>query len=66
MSKDSSVKYYQDNKATLQKNSHEKFQSLFEEEKEKVTIWTLSLKLKNKGLLNIEKGTAKCRKVITH
>ena len=41
MSKDSSVKYYQNNKERLQKKFREKYQSLFEQEKEKKrTIWT--------------------------
>ena len=35
MSKDSSAKYYQNNKESLQKKCRRKFQSLSEEEKEK-------------------------------
>ena len=34
MSKDSSAKYYQDNKERLPKKTHERQQSLFKEEKE--------------------------------
>ena len=35
MSKDSSAKYYQDNKERLQKKARERYQSLSKEEKEK-------------------------------
>ena len=40
MSKNSSAKYYQENKERLQKNAHGRYQNLSEKEKEKkVTIW---------------------------
>ena len=40
MSKDSSAKYYQNNKERLQKKAHKRCQSLSKEEKEKkATIW---------------------------
>ena len=35
MSKNSSAKYYQDNKERLQKKACERYQSLYKEEKEK-------------------------------
>ena len=38
MSKDSSAKYYEDNKEKLQKKALERYQSLSKEEKEKKTI----------------------------
>ena len=41
MSKDSSAKYYQNNKERLQKKSSERYQSLSKEEREKkATIWS--------------------------
>ena len=41
MSKNSSAKYYQDNKETLQKKARERYQSLSKEEKEKkAIIWS--------------------------
>ena len=40
MSKDSSAKYYQNNKERIQKKAYERYQSLSTEEKEKkATIW---------------------------
>ena len=41
MSKDSSAKFYQNNKERLQENTHERYQSLSKKEKEnKSTIWS--------------------------
>ena len=41
MSKNSSAKYYQDNKETLQRKARERYQSLSKEEKEKkAIIWS--------------------------
>ena len=59
MSKDSSAKYYEDNKERLQKKARERYQSFSKEEKEKSDDMVMSytkiyLKKKNKSLLNIE------------
>ena len=62
MSKDSSAKYYQDNKERLQKKARERYQSLSKEEKEKKSNNTVMNntkiyeKMKNKSLLSIEKN----------
>ena len=40
MSKNSSTKYYQDNKERLQKKDRERYQSLSKEGKEKAVIWS--------------------------
>ena len=53
-SKDSSVKYYQDNNGRLQKRACERYQSLSQEEKEENNNMgksdiKISLKMKNKG-----------------
>ena len=54
MFKDSSAKYYHDNKEKLQKKALERYQSLSKEEKEKsnnmgMNNIKISLKMKNKG-----------------
>ena len=54
MSKESSVKYYQDNKEKLQNKYRERYQSFSKEEKEKsnnmdVSDIKISLKMKDKG-----------------
>ena len=54
MTKNSSAKYYQDNKERLHKKAHERHQSLFEEENEKsnnmfVKDIKISQKMKNKS-----------------
>ena len=59
MSKDSSAKYYEDNKERLQKKARERYQSFSKEEKEKSDDMVMSytkiyLKKKNKSLLSIE------------
>ena len=60
----SSVRYYK--KIRLQKKAPERYQNLFEEEKEtKTTIWLRMiyktfLSVKNKGWLSIEKIIFKC------
>ena len=64
MSKNSSTKYYQDNKKTLQKRDRERYQTLSKEEKEKnnnmaVNDTKISQKMKNKSLLSIEKNVIK-------
>ena len=64
MSKNSSTKYYQDNKKTLQKRDRERYQTLSKEEKEKnnnmaVNDTKISQKIKNKSLLSIEKNVIK-------
>ena len=61
MSKDSSVKYYQNNKERLQKKAREKYQILSKEEKDKSDNMVLidikiSQNMKNKSLLSIEKN----------
>ena len=44
MSNNSSAKYYQDNKKRLQRKAHEKYKSLFKEEKEiKEIIWSRTI-----------------------
>ena len=64
MSKDSSAKYYQNNKEILQRKAHERYQSLSQEEKKKsnnmvVNDTKISQKMKNKSLSNIEKNIMK-------
>ena len=59
MSKDSSAKYYEDNKERLQKKARQRYQSFSKEEKEKSDEMVMSytkicLKKKNKSLLSIE------------
>ena len=59
MSKDSSAKYYEDNKERLQKKARERYQSFSKEEKEKSDDMVMSytkiyLKKKNKSLLSKE------------
>ena len=61
MSKNLSVKYFQENKERLQKKVHERYQNLFKEEKEKsnnmvVNVTKISQKMKHKSLLSIEKN----------
>ena len=61
MSKDSSVKYFQNNKERLQKKAREKYQILSKEEKDKSDNMVLidikiSQNMKNKSLLSIEKN----------
>ena len=59
MSKNSSGKYYQENKGRLQKKAHERFQSLSIEEKEKSNNMVVSnakfYQMKSKSLLIIKK-----------
>ena len=61
MSKDLSVKYYQDNKARLRKRSGKRYQYLSKEEKEKknncevVNDAKIYQKMKSKNWLSIEK-----------
>ena len=59
-SKDSSAKYYQNNKGRLQKKACEKYQGFSKEEKEKkqqccCDDTKIHQKMKNKSLLSIEK-----------
>ena len=61
MSKNSSAKYYQDNKEILQKKARERYQSLSKRRKrKKATIWSrkmqISQTMKNKSWLSIEKN----------
>ena len=61
MSKNLSTKYYQENKERLQNKARETYQELSKEEKEKsdnmvVNLTKVSQKIKNKGLLSIEKN----------
>ena len=58
--KDSSAKYYQNNKERLKKKARERYQSISKEEKEKndnmvAKVTKIYQKMKNKGLLIIEK-----------
>ena len=58
MSKDSSVKYCQNNKERLQKKARERYQSISEKEKKKnnnmvVNYTKIYEKMKNKSLLSI-------------
>ena len=59
MSKNSSGKYYQENKGRLKKKAHERFQSLSIEEKEKSNNMVVSnakfYQMKSKSLLIIKK-----------
>ena len=60
MTKNSSAKYYQNNKERLQKKSHERYQSCPKEEKEKSNDMIVNdtkscQKIKSKSLLSIEK-----------
>ena len=55
MSKDSSAKYFQNNKESLQKKAHERYQSLSQKEKKKsnnmvVNYTKIDEKMKNKSL----------------
>ena len=55
MSKDSSAKYFQNNKESLQKKAHERYQSLSQKEKKKsnnmvVNYTKIYEKMKNKSL----------------
>ena len=66
MSKDSTAKYYQNNKDKLQKKARERYQSLSKGEKEKKKIDNMVAnnakiyqKMKNKSLLSIEKNIIK-------
>ena len=64
MSKDSSAKYYQNNKEKLQKKSRERYQSLSIEEKKEsdnmvVNDTKIYPKMKNKSLLSIENNITK-------
>ena len=67
MSKNLSAKYYQENKERMQKKSHEKYQSLSKEEKEKsnnmvVNDTKISQKMKKKiSWLSIVKNMGKYR-----
>ena len=67
MSKDSSVKYCQNNKERLQKKARERYQSISEKEKKKsnnmvVNYTKIYEKMKNKSLLSIEKNIVKLEK----
>ena len=55
MSKDSSAKYYEDNKEKLQKKALERYQSLSKEEKEKKTIWLWTIQSTYQKIKNKEK-----------
>ena len=60
MSKDLLGKYYQENQERLQKRAREKYQSLSNKEKQNKRQYgcerfKISLKMKNKGCLSIEK-----------
>ena len=64
MSKNSSAKYYQNNKERLQKKSRERYQSLSIEEKKEsdnmvVNDTKIYPKMKNKSLLSIENNITK-------
>ena len=69
MYKDSSVKYYQNNKEIPQKKAREGYQSLSKEEKEKnnnnmvMKNPKIYQKMKNKSLLSIEKHIIKWEKI---
>ena len=70
MSKNLSVKYYQENKGRLQKKAPEWYQNLSKEEKEKkatIFLWTLQKSLRRwKKLiwLSIEKNIIEWRKTL--
>ena len=63
MSKYYSAKYYRDSKERLRKKAREGYQSLSKEEKEKRQYrregYKISLKMKSKGWLSMEKSIIK-------
>ena len=59
MSKDSSAKYYQNNKERLQKEARERYQSFSKEKNMVVNDTKIYQKIKNKSLLSIEKNIMK-------
>ena len=68
MSKDLPAKYYQNSKERLQRKSRERYQSQKKSKSAKMIAKDIkiSLKMKNKGQMNIKKDTMKYEKIKTN
>ena len=68
MSKDLPAKYYQNSKERLQRKSRERYQSQKKSKSAKMVAKDIkiSLKMKNKGQMNIKKDTMKYEKIKTN
>ena len=68
MCKDLPAKYYQNSKERLQRKSRERYQSQKKSKSAKMVAKDIkiSLKMKNKGQMNIKKDTMKYEKIKTN